>query len=335
MWGPSALTDDFSTNWLFFMSSDTVAYGNLYSAGYSGIVYCYDDSTGVLKWTYGNGGEGNNTEAGYTTPYGMFPQQFVAIADGKIYVVGNEHSPNAPMYKGAQLTCLNATTGEEIWSIFGWGNQMNGDTSAIASGYLAFLNTYDMQIYCYGQGPSKLTVTVPQAGIDLGRSLVISGSVTDVSAGTKQQEQAADFPNGVPCVSDASQSGWMEYVYMQKPKPTNTTGVSVELSVIDSNGNQRPIGTAISDSNGMYGFNWTPDIAGQYTVIATFTGTQSYYGSTAQAYFAVDSAAPTASPYPQMTLPPTEMYIEAAAAAIIVAIALVGVMLALMIRKKS
>ena len=334
LWGPSKLTDDFSTNWLFFMSSDTVAYGNLYSAGYSGIVYCYDALTGNLKWTYGNGGEGNTTEAGYTTPYGMFPQQFVAIADGKIYVVGNEHSPNAPMYKGAQLTCLNATTGEQIWSISGWGNQMNGDTSAIASGYLAFLNTYDMQIYSYGQGPSKLTVSAPQASIELGRSLVISGSITDISAGTKQQAQAADFPNGVPCISDASMSSWMEYVYMQKPKPTNATGVPVTLSVIDSNGNYRDIGTTTSDSSGTFGFTWTPDISGQYAVIATFAGSQSYYGSSAQTYFAVDSRAPTASPYPQITLPPTEMYFAATAAAIIIAIAIGFAITILTLRKR-
>ena len=86
----------------------------------------------------------------------------------------------------------------------------------------------------------------------------------DISAGTKQNEQAADFPNGVPCVSDASQSAWMEYVYMQKPEPTNVTGVPVTLSVIDSNGNYRPIGTATSDSSGMFTYTWAPDIPGSY-----------------------------------------------------------------------
>ena len=57
--------------------------------------------------------------------------------------------------------------------------------------------------------------------------------VTDISAGSKQNEQAADFPNGVPCVSDASMSGWMQYVYMQQPEPTNATGVPVTISVVD------------------------------------------------------------------------------------------------------
>jgi len=38
-----------------------LAYGNIYAAGYDGIVYCYDTATGNLEWTYGRGGEGNST----------------------------------------------------------------------------------------------------------------------------------------------------------------------------------------------------------------------------------------------------------------------------------
>ena len=37
------------------------AYGKLYCAGFDGILYCYDDKTGDLLWTYGNGGAGNST----------------------------------------------------------------------------------------------------------------------------------------------------------------------------------------------------------------------------------------------------------------------------------
>ena len=51
-----------------------------------------------------------------------------------------------------------------------------------------------------------MTVEAPKAAIDLrSKSLVIRGTVTDISAGTKQKEQAARFPNGVPAVSDESQ----------------------------------------------------------------------------------------------------------------------------------
>ncbi len=126
----------------------------------------------------------------------------------------------------------------------------------------------------------------------------------------------------------------MEYVYMQKPMPTNATGVPVSIDVIDANGNYRNIGTATSDSSGMFSFNWTPDITGKYTVIATFAGSNSYYPSSSETSFAVDPAAPTASPYPQVVLPPTEMYIVGTGIAIIAAVVIVGAILAMMLKKR-
>jgi hypothetical protein len=92
---------------------------------------------------------------------------------------------------------------------------------------------------------------------------MIQGTVTDISAGTK--EKADRFPNGVPAVSDASMSEWMLYVYKQFPRPTNATGVTVNISVVDANGNYRDIGTTTSDADGFYSFNWMPDIEGKYT----------------------------------------------------------------------
>ena len=49
------------------------AYGNLYAAGYDGIVYCFNDATGDLLWTYGRGGEDNSTYSGENTVYGHYP----------------------------------------------------------------------------------------------------------------------------------------------------------------------------------------------------------------------------------------------------------------------
>ena len=136
-----------------------------------------------------------------------------------------------------------------------------------------------------------------------GHSLIISGTVMDASAGTKQDEQAARFANGVPVASDASMKDWMGYVYQQKPLPTNFTGVEVTLSVVDANGNYRTIGTTTTDYTGQYSYQWTPDIAGKYTVIATFAGTNGYWPSSATTAFAVDPAAATATPQP--TQPPS------------------------------
>ena len=61
----------------------------------------------------------------------------------------------------------------------------------MADGYNNWFNGYDDQIYTVGRGPSATTVTAPNVGLSFGQSVVISGSVTDISAGTKQTEQAA------------------------------------------------------------------------------------------------------------------------------------------------
>ena len=56
------------------------------------------------------------------------------------------------------------------------------------------------------------------------------------------------------------------------------------------------IGTAISDASGAYSYQWTPDILGKYTVVASFAGSNAYYGSSAETSFAVDAAAATPTP---------------------------------------
>jgi hypothetical protein len=249
------------------------------------------------------------------------------IADGKIYVGTHEHSADTPLYKGERVRVLNATSGEVLWTMSGWAYP---ESMAVADGEFIYWNNYDAQIYALGKGPSAMTISAPNTAADFGTPVVIRGTVMDISAGTKQGDRAFRFPNGVPAVSDASQSQWMEYLYMQKARPANTTGVPVSLNVIDANGNFRPIGTTTSDSMGMYSLTWKPDIEGSYTVIATFGGSESYWPSYAESSFAVSAPHPTASPYPQVNLPPTEMYFVASTVAIIIAIAIVG---ALVLRK--
>ena len=230
---------------------------------------------------------------------------------------------------------MNATTGEEIWTLTGMGSGMYvGQNDLVADGYFVYLNIYDMQIYSIGKGASKLSVDAPLAAVTQGQSIVIRGTITDIAAGTTQEEQAARFPNGVPCVSDASQQAWMEYVYMQQNKPTDVTGVDVYLTVVDANGNYRYIGTATSDSSGTYSLQWTPDITGKYTVIATFTGSNAYYGSSAQTAFAVDEAPATATTQPTQPASMADQYFLPAIAGLFVAIVVVGLLTILMLRKK-
>jgi hypothetical protein len=211
---------------------------------------------------------------------------------------------------------------------------MYGGQAPVADGYLTTLNSYDSRIYCFGKGPSALTVTAPNVASPLGTPIVIRGTVLDIAAGTKQAEQAARFPYGVPAVSDESMSAWMEYVYMQKPRPMDTVGVPVVLSVVDANGNYRDIGTTTSDASGMFTLNWSPDIEGAYTLYASFAGSESYWPSYAQSSFYVTEAPATPSPFPVNAMPPTEMYFAISTAAIIIAIVLVGAVLAIILRKR-
>ncbi len=318
------------------LREDTLnAYGCLYAAGYDGIVYCWDDKTGDLIWSYGRGGEGNSTLSGLNTVYGHYPCFIDVIADGKVYVGTTEHSPNQPLYHGSEFRCLNATTGEEIWKLTGMGTGMYvGQYDIVADGYFTCLNIYDMQIYTVGKGASKLTVDAPAAAITQGQSLLIRGTVTDIAAGTTQKEQATRFPNGLACVSDASMQKWMEYVYMQKQKPTDTIGVPVTIAVTDSNGNFRIIGDTTSDSSGSYSLQWTPDIPGKYIVTAVFAGTNGYYGSSAETSFAVDSAQPTPSPQPVQEPSMADLYFLPAIAGLFIAIAIVIILLLVTIRKR-
>jgi hypothetical protein len=127
----------------------------------------------------------------------------------------------------------------------------------------------------------------------------------------------------------------MEYLYMQKPIPTDANGVSVMIDVIDANGNYRNIGEATSDAKGFYSFAWAPDIPGKYTVIARFAGSESYYRSSAETAFVVDEA-PEATPEPtQAPASMADQYFLPVSGGIIAAIAAVGIaIIALMLRKK-
>ncbi len=343
LWGPTNTV--FGTGYQYFGGGLGIgqiavsAYDNIYVQGYGGEIWCYSTATGNLLWQFGNGGPGNSTNDGINSPWGLLPTMISAIADGKVYVYSQQHGNGAqsPYYKGERIWVLNATTGEQIWTVLFQGPNSGGPgypEGSIADGEYVNQNMYDNQIYAFGQGPSKTTVTAPDLGVTTNTPITISGTVTDVSAGTTQNQQAARFPNGVPAVSDANQSEWMEYVYMQKPMPTHVIGVPVSIDVIDANHNFRNIGTATSDSSGTFALTWTPDISGSYTVIATFAGSASYYKSSAEAHFYASEAAtpaPTHEPAVFATTNDLMLYVVGGVIAIIIAIAVATV---LILRKK-
>jgi hypothetical protein len=211
-----------------------------------------------------------------------------SIANGVLYTATSEHTMPNPFYKGCTYRAINATTGKELWQLSGYPSEWStpGSEWATADGYITCMNGLDNNIYSIGRGPSALTVEAPKTSIELGRSLIIDGTVMDISTGTKQAQQTADHPNGVPVASDSIMKDWMGYIYQQKGLPSNFTGVNVTLDVVDSNGNYRNIGTTTTDTIGTFSFQWTPDITGKYTVVATFGGTNSYWPSYSETSFA-------------------------------------------------
>jgi hypothetical protein len=300
----------------------SMAYGIFYAGSYGGYMRAYNITTGKLLWTFSTGSSGLEWPGGVNWPVDVFSGHGVgfAVADGKVYV-STGHAYNPPVFNGARMYCLNATTGELLYTISGWW-----EVTVVASGELVAYNGYDNEIYAFGKGLTDTTVSAPEVGVPQGSAIVIRGTVTDQSPG---QTSLGIPAAGTPAISDDSMSAWMAYLYMQQPIPTNATGVPVTLSVIDSNGNNRQIGTTTSDASGMYTFTWMPDITGNYTVTATFAGSQSYYPSSAETSFYANvpaaTPAPTAAPLTNTaTTTDLMMYMVPSVIAIIIAIAIVG-----------
>jgi outer membrane protein assembly factor BamB len=306
-----------------------LANGTLYIWGFGGDIWAVNMATGSILWQ-----TNTNTisgPAGSDTPYGVWPLwTFTAgtVAGGMLFIPeGHMYSP--PLFRGASQLAINCANGKLVWSILAFDVT---SAPAVSDGIMTTLNAYDNQIYAWGMGPSKTTVSAPSSGVTTSSTITLSGTVTDVSAGSQQKAVVANFPNGLPCVSDASMTQFMEAVYEQQPMPTSVTGVPVTISVIDANGNNRVIGTTTTNANGFYSFNWKPDISGNFTVTATFAGTHSYYGSSANAAFYANSpsatAAPTASPAANYaTSSDLALYMAVGVIAIVIAIAIVGVLI--------
>jgi hypothetical protein len=323
LWGPVTLPEA----WDEFTSS-TAAYGDLFCGTYGGNIYCINIKNGTLEWTY------HLPSAGINNVYGDYPLLGgLSIADGKIYAAVGEHTPENPFWQGAAMYCVNASTGDEIYQISGWWNQY----PEIADGYAVSENCLNGEITCFGKGQTVTTVTAPNTQVTLGQSIVISGTVMDDSPGL--MDYAGNHlwkADSTPAIGDAYMTQWMQYLYDQKPEPTNATGVPVTLTETDVNHNTYTIGTTTSDISGTYAFDWAPPISGNYTIVATFGGSHSYYGSCAETHIYVSPA--PATPAPTVALPTglasTASLELGIAAVIIVMIVCVAVLTVLMLRKR-
>jgi hypothetical protein len=319
LWGPSE--PEASMN--YYGMGTNIYQGKLLSTGYSGELIAYNITTGEVLWVY------TARQEGYESPYGNYPIGIACIADGKVYLTSSEHSPTQPLWRGSRIRCIDVSNGEELWTINHWGAGMgSGSGIVIADGYIVGLNFYDNQLYCYGKGPSATEVTAAPKIVEKGSSVMIEGTVTDQSSGAKSREVMAKSPNeeGIPCISDEYMTEWMEYLYMDQGIPGDATGVEVTLDAIDPNGNFVHIDTVRSDMSGMFKKKWTPEHEGEYTIIATFEGSKSYWASYAETTVGVDPAAAPSGPIePEPTEPTAEAPFITTEVAILLAAVIVAV----------
>ncbi|MEM3875329.1 MAG: PQQ-binding-like beta-propeller repeat protein [Candidatus Bathyarchaeia archaeon] len=302
IWGPSASETDLH----MYGVSSAIAYGRLYSAdsiGGGGTVYCYDIKTGQRLWTYETENLGLE---------GYWPRCTAVlgfIADKKVYLYTNEHSPGPILWPGGKLRCIDADTGNELWKISFWGNN-----PVVADGYLIDLNSYDNQIYCFGKGLTKITVEIKNDVVPAGSSVLIKGTVTDQSPAVKD----------TPCVADEDMSAWMEYLVMQKKMPEKVKGVTVEVWATHESGEVIYVGNATTDplSDGIFSIVWTPQKEGRYIISVVFGGSKSYYDSYASTALAVTAAPPAAAAAEQLGL--TQTLVTALIVIVIICIILVA-----------
>ena len=91
---------------------------------------------------------------------------------------------------------------------------------------LWYQNNMDGRLYMFGVGPTETTVTSTPKVVTKGTSILIEGTVTDQSAGSK----------GTPAISDEDQSEWSQYLYNNAPKPENAIGVEVKILLTNPSG---------------------------------------------------------------------------------------------------
>ena len=290
--------------------------GVLYAGAEDGYVYALNVTTGKTIW------QSDYIGTSWETPVNNQEFDGGAVgANGILYFSTYTQYSNEPRPRFHEMIAINQTTGKFLWTL-----PIEMNPTAIAYGDLVAVAPENGIQYCLGAGPTATTVTGPTVSTTTGASTLIQGTVMDMSPGQ----------TNTPAVSDASMSTWMDYLHGQDATlidnpPTNITGVPVTLSIIDPNGNWFIIGNTTTNAQGHFAYSWTPTIQGVYTVTAAFTGSGAYYSSTAQTALSVvnaQAAAPTGAPQSvQLSSTDIMMYMTVGVIAIIIAIAIVGVLI--------
>ena len=298
LWTSRSYADSpWASTWTVY-NSQSNDYENLYLALPDGTVTALSLETGEEIW---------RSEPIPSTEYTNNVNPFVygcMLVGGKVYAFGGYalgYGIN-PIPRFALLVCINATTGDIEYTLPG-----GVYPSSAANGYVTGAGYYDGNMYCIGKGPTQTTIMASPKVSAQGTSVLIEGSIIDISPIAQDIASQFRFPNGVPAVADEDMSEWMDYLYMQNAtllnNPPLPDGVTVTLSVVDPNSNCYEIGTVTSDSSGLYKLTWTPEIEGEYTVYAQFDGSGSYYSSYATTALSVSEAVATVTPEPQQAAP--------------------------------
>ncbi len=278
--------------WGEFWLYDVAAYSDMViGTGYTG-VWAFNETNGDIVWHYADPSVPFETPYNSNITQASYAIQTIRVADGKVYVQNNEHTPTQPATRGWGLICLNVTNGDFMWKLSG----ANLGPGGASDGYLTASSSYSGYFYVIGKGPTELTMTAPQTALTQGQGVVISGRILDMSAAQPS----------TPCVSAASMSTWMDYLHHQMPidgyyHNVTITGVPISIDMVDPNGNFKHVGDTVSDSSGTFGYTWTiPSTSGDYKLMATFMGDDSYGSSFASSFVNV-AAGGQATPTPTTT----------------------------------
>jgi outer membrane protein assembly factor BamB len=327
---------EYEAPFYYYGTSLTFHGGKAYTISTTGVLIAFDAATGEKLWNWSAPSIGIlETEGLPHTPLSLaFFVDDQSQGRNLLYLHASTGwaGQTSPIRRDGAVFCLDTDTGEMIWRLTAYPNYANNGLSrvVISEGHILYLDNHDNQIYCIGKGPSGTTVSAPQTVPALASSVTITGTVTDQSpSGRHNIAGDLDLPlKGTPAISDHDMDAWMEYMFHQRPKPATAKGVEVSLDTVDPNGNLVHIGNTTSDINGNFGLAYTPEVPGTYQIIATFGGSAAYGPSSATTYLTVGEAVPPPTQEPQAAAqPPLDMYLLFATVAIILSIAIVGLLI--------
>jgi hypothetical protein len=299
-----------------------------YTYNTDGYVRCYEFATGKQVW---------KTHIGATneTIYGTWPGFSVQSggagsslrsfggADKTLFVSTGISWGTQPFTRFHKLRAYDMDIGDLLWSIPGIYVPI-----IVADGYLVAGNSADGKLYTFGKGKTETTVTIQDDVIAEGSSVLIKGTIMDMSPAQ---------PN-TPAVAKESMDEWMEYLHMQNAtlinNPPCPKGVPVQLMALNPDGSITNLITVTSDMYGQFSHLYTPTTKGTYTIVAAFDGDDSYWSSSAATDIAV-----TEAPSPAVPIEPEEpaplITTEIAIIIAVVVVAVIGIAAYWLLRKRS